>query len=193
MASVLRPSTVLALHCSCLPLFPCQYIHSRKPVVFRSVASCLFLLVMCSSVSNNNNNNNIDIHITCTTDTAQTLTHPTLMYNIFTSTLSIKCTLPVSYARRHQLSHTLPITLSTVGTVLGAPSAYSSTQNTLSDFRCRLLDFFWIFFGLCLDLIAMDSRPPSTSTASSSSSASSPALDSAARRSCTKCSRRMSS
>ena len=40
----------------------------------------------------------IGIHITCTTDTAQTPNHPTLMYNIFTSTLGIKCTLPVSYA-----------------------------------------------------------------------------------------------
>ena len=42
----------------------------------------------------------------------------------------------------------------------------------------------------------MDSRPPLTSASAStasSSSASSPALDSAARRSCTKCSRRMSS
>ena len=56
---------------------------------------------------------------------------------------------------------------------------------------------FGFCFGLCLDLIAMDAHPPSTSaaasTASSSSSASSPALDSAARRSCTKWSRRMSS
>ena len=44
-------------------------------------------------------------------------------------------------------------------------------------------------------LIVMDSRPPSTSAsaASTSSSVSSPALDSAACRSCTKCSRRMSS
>ena len=38
--------------------------------------------------------------MTCTTDTAHTLTHPTLMYNIFTSTLGIKCALPVSYARQ---------------------------------------------------------------------------------------------
>ena len=105
--------------------------------------------------------------------------------------------MPGSNPGQHQLSHTLTITLSTVGAEFGAASAYSSTQNTLSDFRCRLLDFFGFCFGLCLDLIAMDFRPPSTSasasTASTSSSASSPALDSAARRSCTKCSRRMSS
>ena len=42
----------------------------------------------------------IGIHITCTTDTAQTPTHPTLVYNIFTSTLGTKCALPVSYARQ---------------------------------------------------------------------------------------------
>ena len=39
-------------------------------------------------------------NLTCTTDTAQTPNHPTLTYNIFTSTLGIKCTLPVSYARQ---------------------------------------------------------------------------------------------
>ena len=31
--------------------------HLRKPVVLRSMAPCLFLIVMCSSVNNNNNNN----------------------------------------------------------------------------------------------------------------------------------------
>ena len=30
--------------------------HLRKPVVLRSMAPCLFLIVMCSSVNNNNNN-----------------------------------------------------------------------------------------------------------------------------------------
>ena len=38
--------------------------------------------------------------ITCTTDTAQTPVHPALMYNIFTSTLGVKCMLPVSYTRQ---------------------------------------------------------------------------------------------
>ena len=83
-------------------------------------------------------------HITCTTDTVHNLTHPTLMYNIFTSTLGIKCALPVSYARQHQLSHTFPITLSTVGTVLGAPSALLLHPNTL----CFLLLAFGLRFGL---------------------------------------------
>ena len=64
--------------------------------------------------------------------------------------------------------------------------------NTLCDFRCQLLDFFWIFFGLD----CYGPRLPLTSAAAStapSTSASSLALDSAARRSCTKCSRRISS
>ena len=34
-----------------LPFFPCEHIHSRNPVVFRSVAICLFFIVMCSSVN----------------------------------------------------------------------------------------------------------------------------------------------
>ena len=33
--------------------------HLRKPVVLRSMAPCLFLIVMCSSVNNNNNDNNL--------------------------------------------------------------------------------------------------------------------------------------
>ena len=139
----------------------------------------------------------IGIHITCTTDTAQTLTHPTLMYNIFTSALGTKCTLPVSYARQQpwaapakpHLTHHFIYSRHRVR----CSSAYSFTQNTLSDFRCRPFGLFWIW--TCVDLIIMDSRPPSTSASatSTSSSASSPALDSAVRRSCTKCSRRISS
>ena len=64
---------------------------------------------------------------------------------------------------------------------------------------------FWIVLDFALDfaleyyaLIAVDSRPPSSSSASASkpstsSATSPPATDSAARRSCSKCSRRMSS
>ena len=53
------------VHYSCFPFFPCEHIKSRKPVVFRSVASRLFLIVMYSSVNNddndddNNNNNSL--------------------------------------------------------------------------------------------------------------------------------------
>ena len=78
-------------------------------------------------------------------------------------------------------------------------SAYSLTQNTLSDFRCRLFGSFWICTWISLWIwyasIAMDSHPPSSSALkpSTSSAASSPAKDSATRRSCSKCSRRMSS
>ena len=56
----------------------------------------------------------------------------------------------------------------------------------------------WILLWIYCALNAMDSRPPSSSSASASkpltsSATSSPAKDSAARRSCSKCSRRMSS
>ena len=130
------------------------------------------------------------IHVTCTTDTTHTLTHPTLMY-IFTSTLGIKCSLPVSYAQQHQLSQTFPFTLSTVSTMLGAPSTYSYTQIHSVLFVAGFWTSLWIFLDIVLNLIVMDPRPPSSTA--SSTCASSLVLDSAARRSCTKCSRRMSS
>ena len=48
---------VLGLHYSRLPFFPCDHIHSRKPVVFGLMASCLFLVVMCSSVNDDDDDN----------------------------------------------------------------------------------------------------------------------------------------
>ena len=94
----------------------------------------------------------IDIHIICTTDTAHTLTHLTLVNNIFTSTLGMKCALPVSYAWLHQLRHTFPITLSTVGTVLSASSAYSYTQIHCRT-CCRLWPSFWPSIWIFLDIV----------------------------------------
>ena len=50
--------------------------------------------------------------LTCTTDIAHTPTHPTLMYDICTSTLGTKCMLPVSYTWQQPwaapAAHTLP-------------------------------------------------------------------------------------
>ena len=90
----------------------------------------------------------IGIHRTCTTDTAQTFIHLTLMYNIFTSTLGTKCVLPVSYARQQPRAapaepHLTPHFIYRRRRAR-CSSAYSLTQNTLHDFRCRLFGSFWI-------------------------------------------------
>ena len=116
-----------------------QYIN-----LFLSLKLCCILKIwqFCSPLSSINTC--IGIHITCTTDTAQTLTHPTLVNNIFTSTLGIKCALPVSYARQHQLSHTFPITLSTVGAKFGALPLTLPPIYTLY----LLLPAFGLRFGL---------------------------------------------
>ena len=50
-------ASVSWLHHSFLSFSHVGASHLRKPVVLRSMAPCLFLIVMCSSVNNNNNNN----------------------------------------------------------------------------------------------------------------------------------------
>ena len=64
----------------------------------------------------------IGIHITCTTDTAHTLTHPTLLYNIFTSTLgtNVLCLYRTPGSRAVPADTPFHFTLSTVGAVFGA-------------------------------------------------------------------------
>ena len=148
----------------------------------------------------------IGIHITCTTDTAQTLTHPTLMNNIFTSTLGIKCALPVSYAR--QQPRAAP----------AEPHLTHHFTNSRHHARCSfnlllhpntllLLLVFGLLFGFpghcfgfdSLWLLAkkrsytLDDRLQLLLPLLSSSSASSPALYSADHRYYSKCFRRMSS
>ena len=51
-------ASVFWLHHSFLSFSHVGASHLRKPIVFRSMAPCLFLIVMCSSVNNNDNNNN---------------------------------------------------------------------------------------------------------------------------------------
>ena len=103
----------------------------------------------------------IGIHITCTTDTAQTLTHPTLINNIFASTLGIKCVLPVSYARQQpraapaepHLSHHFINSRHRAWCsfrLLLHPNTHCVNCCWLLDF---VLDFFLDFMDIVLDLI----------------------------------------
>ena len=123
------------------------------------------------------------------------------MYNIFTSTLGTNAHClyhtPGNNPGQSQLHTPFHLTLSTVGAVFSAALPCTLTPIIHSDFLIAGLAYTWICFRLCLDLYCkhflMASQPPSCSASAGASSSSSPALDSAAHRSCSKCSRQMSS
>ena len=85
-------------------------------------------------------NRYIVIHITSTTETAHTLTHPTLMYDIFTSTLgrlqTARCQYhtPGNNPGQSQLTHPSTLLYQQSAPVLVQSSVYSFTHRLHSDF-----------------------------------------------------------